>query len=84
MTIHEKLKAAGVELDAHESDLYAKVDDKSRLIIAEYEHRQNVTTFRSEIDGSPWYDIPFANDAFWQKGYEMMGGKGSLNENHPH
>ena len=84
MTIHEKLKAAGVELDSHESDLYAKVDDKSRPIIKEYEFEQNVKTFRSEIDGSMWYDIPFGNDDFWQKGYEAMGGEGSLNEDHPH
>ena len=66
-TINQQLKEAGLELDSHESDLYVKNSDQARLIIAGYEFQQNVTHFRSQIDGKIWLDIPFACDNWWQK-----------------
>lgn len=67
MNIYEQLKKAGVELDSHESDLYAKCGEISCRIIEKYEHRANVRTFTSQIDGKRWYDIPFAYTPFWDK-----------------
>ena len=65
--IYDKLKAAGIPLDSHESDLYAKVTPESKKIIADYEFKNNVKTFRSQIDKEGWYDIPFAYKPYWDK-----------------
>ena len=67
MNIYEEMKAAGVPMDHHESDLYVKVTSRSRQIVQDYEHRENVTTFTSEPDREPWYDIPFGYQPFWDK-----------------
>ena len=65
-TINEKLREAGIELDSHASDLYALKTPESEKIIAGHEFACNVTIFRSQIDGRLWFDIPFANDYWWQ------------------
>ena len=67
MTIYEQLKAAGVPISSHESDLYAKKTPESQAIIAAYEFKGIVKTFISQIDKTVWYDIPFAYDPFWEK-----------------
>ena len=66
MTIYQELKKAGVDLDNHESDLYAKVTPESEKIINFYDHKDNVKRFVSEIDKSQWFDIPFAFDPWWE------------------
>lgn len=65
-TIYEQLKAAGVPLNSHESDLYAKVTPESKAIVEKWEHFQNASQFTSQIDGQRWYDLPFAYDPFWK------------------
>jgi hypothetical protein len=67
MSIYEKLKAANIPIDNHESDLYALKTPESKSIIDQYEFKENVKTFISQIDKHEWYDIPFAYDPFWQK-----------------
>lgn len=67
MTLHEELEAAGVPLDNHESDLYAKVCDASTRIVQRVDHPCSV--FVSQIDGTHWYDLPFAFDPFWLATY---------------
>ena len=64
MTIHEQLKAAGVPLDSHESDLYAKATPEAARIVSECAYKENVTAFQS--NGETWYDIPFAYDPWWE------------------
>lgn len=49
------------EIDTHESDLYVLVNDISKKIVNEYEFKNNVTTFKSQIDNKLWYDIPFGD-----------------------
>lgn len=67
-TIYEQLKAAGVETDHHESDLYAKRTDASAAIVAaRRKEGRSVETFTSAIDGTPWYCFPFAFDPFWER-----------------
>ena len=66
MAIYDDLLAAGVKLAHHESDLYAKVTPESEVIVENYEFRDNVTTFTSQVDGELWYDIPFAYDPYWK------------------
>ena len=64
-SLHQQLLAAGVDVDSHESDLYAMVTPESRRIVEESGHGS--TMFRSEADGKLWYDLPFAFDPFWAK-----------------
>jgi hypothetical protein len=69
MSIYTELKTAGVSVSSHESDLYAKVTPESEALIARYQFKINVKRFRSQIDGTPWFDIPFAYDPYWEKHY---------------
>lgn len=42
-----------------QSDLYCKVTPATRDIVNRYEYKRNVEIFKDNIDGEPWYDIPF-------------------------
>lgn len=67
-SLYARLIEAGCETDHHESDLYVKVTPEAKAIIEAFESEsgiKNRETFRSAIDGSPWYDIPFAYDPAW-------------------
>jgi hypothetical protein len=66
LTIYDQLVAAGVPLDSHESDLYAKLTEASTAIIRAYPSRDNVRTFVHQVDHTVWYDIPFAYLPFWE------------------
>ena len=63
--IYDELKAKGIPLDNHESDLYALKTPESEAIIKAWDFPHNVTTFKSQIDGNIWYDIPFAFKPWW-------------------
>lgn len=65
MTIYEEMKQADVPISSWQSDLYAKVCDKSVAIVNEYEFKENVKTFLSQDDNTFWFDIPFAFDPYW-------------------
>jgi hypothetical protein len=53
-------------IDHYASDLYLKVTSYSTALIEAYEWKKNVTTFRSAIDGTLWYDVPFAYSPAWK------------------
>ena len=63
-TIYQQLKAAGVPLDYHESDLYAKVTPDSKRIMGESCHPRAI--FTDDMGHEPWYELPFAYDPFWR------------------
>ena len=68
MTLYTDLLAAGVPVDHHESDLYAKqTPDSARLADAYRREGRTVETFQSAIDRKPWYCFPFAYDPFWER-----------------
>jgi len=67
MSIYEQMIKNNVPIGSHESDLYAKVTPMSTLILQDYEFRHNVKSFRNNVDGKIWYDVPFAYDPFWDK-----------------
>ena len=71
-TLYEKAKAAGIEMDNHESDLYLKDTPEARRIIKEWQKESGldgcITYFHSETDKAQWIDIPFMFDPFWPKG----------------
>jgi hypothetical protein len=60
-------KVKGLEHSNHSSDLYIPVNAETMGFIKDYEFRVNVTRFTSNIDGKPWYDVPFAYMPFWDK-----------------
>lgn len=52
------------EIDHHGNghgfdDLYLKVTPVSRKIVGRLSNMSLLSTFRSQIDGSLWYDLPF-------------------------
>lgn len=49
------------DIDTHESDLYLRVNEISKKLIAAYDFKNLVNTFIDNIDGVLWYDIPFCN-----------------------
>jgi len=46
-------------IDHHASDLYLKVNDVSRVIVGALDNTALLSTFRSWIDNSVWYELPF-------------------------
>lgn len=67
-SLYAELKAAGVSMDNHESDLYVPVNLQTTAILAKYPtQKSNARTFKSNIDGVLTYDIPFAYEPFWDK-----------------
>lgn len=69
MSIYQQLKDAGIPIDSHESDLYAKSTPESLRIVKESGHIYSM--FTSQVDGELWLDIPFAYEPFW---YSKMKG----------
>jgi hypothetical protein len=67
MSIYDQMLAARVLIDHHESDLYVPVNDRTTAIVNGYEFKGNVTTFISNVDKKPWYDIPFAYAPWWSE-----------------
>src|SRR5688572_29388364 len=65
--IYEQMLAAGVETGNHASDLYVPVTPTSIELVARYEFKRNVKIFRNNIDGTRWYDIPFAYTPYWEE-----------------
>jgi len=64
-TLYRDLKTAGVELDKHESDLYALDTPDARRIIAQHGHE--LQPFQSNADRRQWLELPFQYDPFWDK-----------------
>lgn len=60
---YRALKAAGLVIEHHESDLYVRDSDTARRIIKDsgwgYE--------RFQSEGKPWLDVPFAYSPWWEK-----------------
>ena len=66
-----KQKMNSEDIDHHESDLYLKVNEVSKRLVNEYDFKNNVTTFISNIEPHvPWYDIPFAYAPYYIKEME--------------
>ncbi len=73
--LYDQLVAAGVPVDSHESDLYAKVTPESTAIIAAAREAGRLhtrpSTFYNEQQPKGqrelWYDIPFMYSPFWRK-----------------
>lgn len=73
MSIYDQLKETGCEINNHESDLYVPVNDSTKALVEQYEHKSNVSSFISQIDGKLWYDVPFAFDPWWDRAEASIG-----------
>jgi len=75
----ELQKALGLrdeDFDSHESDLYVIDTPAVRAWLkANYEHWSNCSSFTSRTNGVRMIDIPFQNDAFWDKVARAVGLK---------
>ena len=67
MTIFEEINQAGIEFDHHYSDLYFPKNPVTDKIISRYEYKRNVKTFKDNITGKIWYDVPFAYDPYFEQ-----------------
>lgn len=63
-SLYQILVAIGAEIDSHASDLYVKSTPEVLALVQLSE--KNYSTFKSNIDGETWIDIPFAYDPFWE------------------
>lgn len=69
--IYNQMVNAGVPIAHWQSDLYVPVNPTTTSILSLIpETKKIATTFRHNINGRLWYDIPFAYLPFW----EMTGG----------
>jgi hypothetical protein len=57
----------GIEHDHHESDLYVPVNAQTKTMMNDYEYAMLVTTFKDQVTGNLWYDIPFAYTPWWEE-----------------
>lgn len=62
-TLKERIQEVfpDARFDRHETDLYVKVQPGLvEWLKSNYEYYNNIQRFTSQIDGTPWLDIPFA------------------------
>jgi hypothetical protein len=66
MSLCSELVEAGIPVSNWQSDLYFPVTYESAEILERYPDQPR-SIFKSEIDGKPTYECPFAFDPYWQK-----------------
>ena len=62
-----KVVELGIEHDHHESDLYVPINAQTKTLMNDYEYGMLVTTFKDQITGNLWYDIPCAYTPWWEE-----------------
>lgn len=63
-TLYDQLKAAGCELDSHESDLYVRATPEAKAIIEQ--EGSCYGKFVNQKDGKVWFEVSFAYDPWWK------------------
>ena len=67
-TLFQKIVAAGIDFDHHESDLYIENTSVAMEILKSFPlNKKNARDFISETDGEAWIDVPFAYEPWWIK-----------------
>ena len=72
-SLYQQLKALGLKegrgadcgIDHHESDLYVLSTPETRAFVKASGLAHS--SFRNNIDGRTWIDVPFAYDPFWAR-----------------
>jgi hypothetical protein len=65
VSLYTDLVEAGIEVSNWQSDLYFPVSYESMEILAKYPN-QSRSIFKSNIDGRPTVEAPFAFDPYWE------------------
>lgn len=52
------------DIDHHQSDLYIRITPESKKLIEKLQPKTLLSTFRDQIDGDFWYDLPFCYTPF--------------------
>ena len=63
--LYDKAVELEIPMSSWGSGLYLKVTKESTALVKDYDHRESVTSFTSNIDKALWYDIPFGYKPFW-------------------
>ena len=54
----------GIPTQNHASDLYIPANEQTRALLAKHGHRAQ--TFKNNVEGGLWFDVPFAYVPFWE------------------
>jgi len=74
--LQEALGLRDEDFATHESDLYVVDTPEVRAWLkANYPYYRHCSFFVSQVDRARMIDIPFANDAFWNKIAQAVGLK---------
>lgn len=63
--LYDKAVELGIPMGHWVSDLHLKITPESTALIRDYQFRKSVRSFKSNIDKTHWYDIPFGYKPFW-------------------
>lgn len=65
------------DIDHHATDLYLRVSPKSTELVNSLKYRNSgmVTTFKDNIDGDMWYELPFCFPYFDSREYKNVPSK---------
>lgn len=63
LTIYQECIQRGVAVRNHYSDLYIPVTPETREMVKR--HGAHASTFRNQVEGGLWYDVPLAYDPYW-------------------
>ena len=71
MQLYDELKAAGIQIDSYESDLYFPATPQALAILDKYPlQKAYAERFRNQAPpnvGDIWIDVPFAYLPFWSR-----------------
>lgn len=54
------------DIDHHASDLYLKRTPAAVALVGRLNNTALLSTFRSQIDGCIWYELPFCFSPYWE------------------
>ena len=70
------LPKADISWDEYSSDLYVRVTERSKEIMAELKPNTLLETFTHNIEHDKWYDLPFCKDGRLATGMTLIGHMG--------
>ena len=70
---HTFLPKKDIGWDEYSSDLYVRVTEESKKIIAELQPKSLLSTFTHNIEHDLWYDLPFCKDGRLGSGMTLVG-----------
>ena len=64
VTLYDEVMKAGIQVANHYSDLYIPVTPETTALIKK--HGNYATTFKNQVEGGTWYDVPMAYSPYWR------------------